>query len=242
MEDVTPSDSGARTQRPRRKPFSDLSNIPSLASASALTPISSSKSKLRPKSHLVTISPTSSSLADVSSSCSSTSVSTSVAVGNSNPARVIRSRIARGISNALVCSVNNCNRDEHSTVDIEKVKEKDGDKGKGASACAPLSCPPFRKIRTAGKSKHVSFTQHGPYSVSCEKRKKRKLIPESSEKSEYKLPQEFIDEHRAYFAEVDAFELPEEVVSESWKKRQASHQDLLTTWFFHCEGTLPDSR
>ncbi|KAG0482382.1 hypothetical protein HPP92_010466 [Vanilla planifolia] len=209
MEDVTPSDSGARTQGPRRKPFSDLSNVPSLASASALTPISSSKSKLRPKSHLVTISPTSSSLADVSSSCSSTSVSTSVAVGNSNPARVIRSRIAR------VCSVNNCNRDEHSTVDIEKVKEKDGDKGKGASACAPLSCPPFRKIRTAGKSKHVSFTQHGAYSVSCEKRKKRKLIPEPNEKSEYKLPQEFIDEHRAYFAEVDAFELPEEVVSES---------------------------
>lgn len=39
------------------------------------------------------------------------------------------------------------------------------------------------------------------------------LSSESTSQPQAVLPQEFIDEQRAYFAEVDAFELPEEVVS-----------------------------
>lgn len=39
------------------------------------------------------------------------------------------------------------------------------------------------------------------------------MVPEAINKS--LLPQDFIEKQRAYFAEVDAFDLPEEAVSES---------------------------
>lgn len=42
--------------------------------------------------------------------------------------------------------------------------------------------------------------------------KQRQLPPE---KDKHALPQDYIEQQRAYFAEIDAFELPEEVVSES---------------------------
>lgn len=44
-------------------------------------------------------------------------------------------------------------------------------------------------------------------------KKKPRAIPDRVNK--HSLPQDFIDKQRAYFAEIDAFELPEEVVSEN---------------------------
>lgn len=43
--------------------------------------------------------------------------------------------------------------------------------------------------------------------------RQRYVVPEAINKS--LLPQDFIEKQRAYFAEVDAFDLPEEAVSES---------------------------
>ncbi|GMP69564.1 hypothetical protein CsSME_00028775 [Camellia sinensis var. sinensis] len=46
------------------------------------------------------------------------------------------------------------------------------------------------------------------------KKKRCRLMPEQ-DVSKHNLPQEFIEQQRAYFKEVDEFELPEEEISES---------------------------
>ncbi|CAL5404708.1 unnamed protein product [Camellia sinensis] len=91
-------------------------------------------------------------------------------------------------------------------------------KNKRKKIDAPFSCPPLprtKKIRN-------EFNQAGDIGISksctvphpkC-KKKRCRLMPEQ-DVSKHNLPQEFIEQQRAYFKEVDEFELPEEEISES---------------------------
>ncbi|CAA6669271.1 unnamed protein product [Spirodela intermedia] len=84
------------------------------------------------------------------------------------------------------------------------------------------SCPPPKRIRSVGDNQMkasedadcLAAASSVPYPKS--KRKWRYMLSsDSRNQPQALLPQQFIDEQRAYFAEVDAFQLPEEVVSET---------------------------
>eukprot|EP00268_Persea_americana_P054581 TRINITY_DN6265_c0_g1_i2.p1 TRINITY_DN6265_c0_g1~~TRINITY_DN6265_c0_g1_i2.p1 ORF type:complete len:193 (-),score=40.19 TRINITY_DN6265_c0_g1_i2:328-906(-) len=79
-----------------------------------------------------------------------------------------------------------------------KIKEK----GKAVAVSICSSCPPPRTFKSSSRDK-VEEQQE-------DVNKKKK--PRTKEAS---LRQDFIDKQRAYFAEIDAFELPVEVASES---------------------------
>ncbi|RWR81243.1 hypothetical protein CKAN_00991700 [Cinnamomum micranthum f. kanehirae] len=79
-----------------------------------------------------------------------------------------------------------------------KIKEK----GKAVADSISSSCPPPRTFKSSSRDKEEE-QQEG-----VNKKKK----PRTKEDS---LCQDFIDKQRAYFAEIDAFELPVEVASES---------------------------
>ncbi|WVZ54861.1 hypothetical protein U9M48_005605 [Paspalum notatum var. saurae] len=83
-------------------------------------------------------------------------------------------------------------------------------KGKApADAAGPASCPPLGKA--ARKNIMAHATRPVSSSAPCHEAKKRKRSCSSTPK----LPEDFVKKQRAYFAEVDAFELPVEEVSES---------------------------
>lgn len=91
-------------------------------------------------------------------------------------------------------------------------------KNKRKKIDAPLSCPPLPRTKKIWNE----FNQAGDIGISksctvphpkC-KKKRCRLMPEQ-DVSKHNLPQEFIEQQRAYFKEVDDFELPEEEISES---------------------------
>ncbi|XP_010922689.1 uncharacterized protein [Elaeis guineensis] len=91
-----------------------------------------------------------------------------------------------------------------------KWKEKEARMCKGkATPSTALSCPPVARTRSM-KGKLVmeddKFDHPKAFSVP---------YPEAKKKQRYTLPEDFIEKKRAYFAEIDSFELSEEVVSES---------------------------
>lgn len=78
-------------------------------------------------------------------------------------------------------------------------------KGKEKAVAEPLSCPPLERMRNElnkDGDTRVSKSYTAP-------NRKKQRVPKND------LSQDFIEEQKAYFAEVDAFELPEEVVSDS---------------------------
>ncbi|KAG9455201.1 hypothetical protein H6P81_008105 [Aristolochia fimbriata] len=87
------------------------------------------------------------------------------------------------------------------------------DKGKAIDS-TPSSCPPIGRTKNFRVNKRTKNSEDGlpkEHSVSPPKSKKRRRYSVG----EYDLPQDFIDKQRAYFAEVDEFELAEEEVSPS---------------------------
>ncbi|KAL5569588.1 hypothetical protein UlMin_026163 [Ulmus minor] len=103
----------------------------------------------------------------------------------------------------------------------KKSKEKAGDeppctrtalrrKSKGRAIDEPLSCPPPSKIQKIGNKIMVDGS-NGPSKASTVPPKK-KQARNPRKKVEHALSQDFVDEKRAYFAEIDAFELEEEEV------------------------------
>ncbi|CAL9150761.1 uncharacterized protein LOC135617744 [Musa acuminata AAA Group] len=109
-----------------------------------------------------------------------------------------------------------CDKSVHSVVYTRSILRST--KSKGKEPCTTSSCPPAEKIRTVDSGKLMGdaiASGRKAFSVPFEKRKKRQryVVPEAINKS--LLPQDFIEKQRAYFAEVDAFDLPEEAVSES---------------------------
>ncbi|KAK9124683.1 hypothetical protein Sjap_014285 [Stephania japonica] len=100
---------------------------------------------------------------------------------------------------------------------VDRSKEK----GKQDMDIVPFSCPPAGRIRNIGD---VLITERGDatklkkgrndafhFNMNPRANKKKRLF---STPEQHTLPQDFIDKQRAYFAEVDAFELVEEEASE----------------------------
>uniref|UniRef100_A0A1D1ZH27 Sororin C-terminal region domain-containing protein n=1 Tax=Anthurium amnicola TaxID=1678845 RepID=A0A1D1ZH27_9ARAE len=82
------------------------------------------------------------------------------------------------------------------------------------------SCPPIERIKSMRdnlKLEHGDIDRHGTCSVPYPKPKKKRhyALTKVDKEGELMPPREFIEKQKAYFAEIDAFELPEEVVSES---------------------------
>ncbi|XP_037421579.1 putative GPI-anchored protein pfl2 [Triticum dicoccoides] len=87
---------------------------------------------------------------------------------------------------------------------------------------AAASCPPLGKATRAGShstKKAPAAQDPCPISSSAPchqaKKKKRHLGVENSSSGRPKLPDDFVEKQRAYFQEIDAFELPEEEASET---------------------------
>ncbi|CAL4995946.1 unnamed protein product [Urochloa decumbens] len=81
-----------------------------------------------------------------------------------------------------------------------------------AAAAGTASCPPLGKSRrkTSRKDPMAQDTRPISSSAPCHGAKKKRPPPSTP-----KLPEDFVKKQRAYFADVDAFELPVEEVSES---------------------------
>ncbi|CAL4904605.1 unnamed protein product [Urochloa decumbens] len=77
------------------------------------------------------------------------------------------------------------------------------------AAVGTASCPPLGKS-TRKTSRKDSMAQDISSSAPCHGAKKKRPPPSTP-----KLPEDFVKKQRAYFADVDAFELPVEEVSES---------------------------
>ncbi|KAL6597344.1 hypothetical protein ACP70R_046784 [Stipagrostis hirtigluma subsp. patula] len=99
-----------------------------------------------------------------------------------------------------------------------RTRNPGANKGKelaAAAAAGTASCPPLGKS-TRSSSRKASMAQDTrPISLSapCHEAKKKRHMADTS--STPKLPEDFVKKQRAYFADIDAFELPEEEVSET---------------------------
>ncbi|KAF8671335.1 hypothetical protein HU200_050048 [Digitaria exilis] len=88
-------------------------------------------------------------------------------------------------------------------------------KGKGkepVAAAGTASCPPLGRAtrKTTRKDSIAQDTRTISASAPCHGAKKKRPPPSTP-----KLPEDFVKKQRAYFAEIDAFDLPVEEVSES---------------------------
>ncbi|EEF41539.1 conserved hypothetical protein [Ricinus communis] len=86
-------------------------------------------------------------------------------------------------------------------------------KGKRKAIAEPMSCFPALKTQFTGSE--MNEREVTSLSKSCVlpyEKKQRQRIPKEDD-AKYALPQDFIERQRAYFAEIDAFELPEEEVA-----------------------------
>ncbi|KAJ0979237.1 hypothetical protein J5N97_014711 [Dioscorea zingiberensis] len=85
--------------------------------------------------------------------------------------------------------------------------------------CTAVAALAERIKRTRGKSnmQDENVAQQGTISVPRRKstKKQRQNTARVKDSQETTLPQDFVDKQRAYFAEIDAFELAEEEVSDS---------------------------
>ncbi|KAK1320601.1 hypothetical protein QJS10_CPA03g00993 [Acorus calamus] len=87
----------------------------------------------------------------------------------------------------------------------------------GKIIIVPLSCPPVARARIfedklKRKHKDAGNLKIFPVPDTKSKKKRRYKVPGGVEK--HKLSQDFIDKQRAYFKEIDDFELQVEAVSE----------------------------
>lgn len=74
-----------------------------------------------------------------------------------------------------------------------------------------MNCFPAVKTRcTRGEGNEGGVTK---LSKSCTLPSKKKRRQTKEDGASHALPQDFIEQQRAYFAEIDAFELPEEEVT-----------------------------
>ncbi|XP_020593768.1 uncharacterized protein LOC110033930 [Phalaenopsis equestris] len=195
--------------RPRRKPFADITNASSLHSSTATDSV-----KPKPK---LKISP------EYSSSKSSVSSSGSTNPKNTGDRESLKcTPVANGSSlisvsgvfSSIKCGFVGNEKGEQSSVRWQYVKEKRKEQ-KDVSLRASSSCPPLgrsRRVRKNLSMKH-EMSQNEAFSEPYRKKKKRQRCSGSAGED---IPlQDFIQKQRAYFAEVDSFELPEEEVSES---------------------------
>ncbi|KAK1377899.1 hypothetical protein POM88_024643 [Heracleum sosnowskyi] len=89
---------------------------------------------------------------------------------------------------------------------------------KGQGVPFSFSCPPLPKSRRIGNGLNESG-DNGPSEFHTDPhmmhKKKRRCLPRDQDTPEYNLPADFIEKQRAYFKEVDEFELLEEEASDN---------------------------
>lgn len=94
----------------------------------------------------------------------------------------------------------------NNTLTAEKKKSK------GKAIDEPLSCPPATKIQKIGEKVKEDGSKSLSKAGTVPHKKKQRRIPYRKDPAKYALSQDYIKQQRAYFAEIDAFELPEEEV------------------------------
>ncbi|KAK6932942.1 hypothetical protein RJ641_035836 [Dillenia turbinata] len=93
-------------------------------------------------------------------------------------------------------------------------------KRKGKNVIEPLAGLPSESMKTISIGKEIGDGTSGA-SMSCtvhrpkSKKMQRQSLPGGGDSSTHALPKDFIENQQAYFAEIDAFELPVEVASDS---------------------------
>ncbi|PVH33466.1 hypothetical protein PAHAL_8G006500 [Panicum hallii] len=181
----------------RQRPLSDVTNrlLPETP-----TPIKPRRTGLRPL-------PTPS---DASSTCSSTASVTpapqpSSAAVIEEERSAVKSPISTVYARRGTTETRRRRRTNPTATTPPKGKEP-------VAAAGTASCPPLGKAtrKNSRKDSMAQDTQPISSSAPCHGAKKKRPPP-----SIPKLPEDFVKKQRAYFADVDAFDLPEEEVSES---------------------------
>ncbi|XP_051228076.1 uncharacterized protein [Lolium perenne] len=215
MATVAGGGGGKMLPRRRRLPLGDLTNLPS--TTSDITRLKST-ARSKPRS-----SPT---------ACSSTS-----SIGSSTVPR--RAPPPPPLSVAVVKGKDKPTRElQSSTSHLKKIRKTGKPKVKTGDALPVASSPPSKKPRklTRGEPLHMDPLDQSsgellpnvktgdvlPWASSPPSKKTRKVTREEplhmdlfdqSSGEPLPLPRDFIEERRAYFAEIDAFEMVEEFVS-----------------------------
>ncbi|XP_022747698.1 uncharacterized protein LOC111297279 [Durio zibethinus] len=215
-------DTKSRRNTSKRKPLTDLSNtIPSSLPSSQ----SSSSSLIKPQAKTSLILPLESLLNNPSSNLNSNSKSTateSTITDNVNSDKKKEksqnnkakpsSMLSPSLKTPSVSGIGDCVDFEPCTV-YNRRHTAGKRNSKGKEIAGRLSC--FFETRMPDLRRRKDGDVDIGLFKSCPMPRKKKQRQEKAEvnASKHDLPQDFIDKHRAYFAEVDAFELEEEVAS-----------------------------
>ncbi|XP_020276693.1 uncharacterized protein LOC109851002 isoform X2 [Asparagus officinalis] len=206
-----------RTGISKRIPLSNLTN------AQSLSPSSSSALTLKPKPKPKPLDPrsalsSSSKLAYVSDSRSSSSISSGRLKNPSHRRTPNSDRPAKDKSSDL--GAINSDKSKSSVVHARKKTEGIRDKGKVSAASGAFSHPSGERVRTTGGkfqagSKGVSMVSTSSIPYKKSKKIQQNIILDDEVLPQSSMSQDYIERQRAYFAEIDAYDLAEEVVSES---------------------------
>lgn len=104
------------------------------------------------------------------------------------------------------------NKGKASKEPLGKTQTAEKRKSKGKAIAEPLSCPPATKIQKIGEKIKEDGSKSLSKAGTVPRKKKQGRLPSRKYSSKNALLQEYIAQQRAYFAEIDAFELPEEEV------------------------------
>ncbi|KAJ1273782.1 hypothetical protein BS78_05G010800 [Paspalum vaginatum] len=194
--------SAAKRQRKAAaaRPLGDVTNL-------LLLPLPETPAPTKPRRTARRPTPASASASAASSNCSSTASVTPAPKPSS--AAVLEAQEERSAFGSPAISTVYARRGAPGAGSARRNPA--ASKGKApADAAGPASCPPLGK--STRKSTMAHATRPVSSSAPCHEAKKKK---KRSWSSTPKLPEDFVKKQRAYFAEVDAFELPVEEVSES---------------------------
>ncbi|XP_022743131.1 uncharacterized SDCCAG3 family protein isoform X1 [Durio zibethinus] len=225
MEETKSPTTTPRRRTSKRKPFTDLSNtVPSSLPSSQ----SSSSSLLKPPTKSSLSLPLKSLLnnnlnTDLNSNSKFTATQFTANKNNHNDKKREKKKgpINRANPSSMlspppktpsVSGIGDCVDFEPCTV-YNRRHTAEKRKSKGKEIAEPFSC--FFEMRMPDLREKKDGDGDIGLSKSCPIARKKKQHREKSEvnAAKHDLPQDFIDRQRAYFAEVDAFELEEEVAS-----------------------------
>ncbi|KAF8706968.1 hypothetical protein HU200_030493 [Digitaria exilis] len=198
---ATPPGPSSAIKRQRNAAAAPLSDVTNLLLPETPTPIKPARSRR----------PTLPAASEASSTCSSTASVTpapnpSSAADPDKDRSVLKSPISTVYARRGTTETQGRRRNPATT-------NNNNNKGKEPVAAAgTASCPPLGRAtrKTTRKDSVAQDTRPISASAPCHGAKKKRPPPSTP-----KLPEDFVKKQRAYFAEIDAFDLPVEEVSES---------------------------
>nr|CAB3490711.1 unnamed protein product [Digitaria exilis] len=200
---ATPPGPSSAIKRQRRAAAAPLSDVTNLLVPETPTPIKPARTRR------ATL-PTPSAASEASSTSSSTASVTptpkpSSAADPDKDRSVLKSPISTVYARRGTTETQGRRRNPATTTTKGKGKEP-------VAAAGTASCPPLGRAtrKAARKDSIAQDTRPISSSAPCHGAKKKRPPPSTP-----KLPEDFVKKQRAYFAEIDAFDLPVEEVSES---------------------------